>query len=177
MLPIISAALAIADLTGLDDWIGKKLRRSDNGAAKLATKIMDMAQDVTGSADAAAIAKSLNSDPHANAKFRELVESNDQALRLAAYQDRKDARDMYKDHSGQADKIADRIMKWNALYIVIALIANVVAVYYLKDSGAVLATLSSVLGMAIKSLFDERMAVTGFYFGSSMGSKHKDKGG
>lgn len=175
MLPIISAALGIAQAVGLDSWIINKLSSSDSGAANLAGKVIQLATEVTGEKDPEKCANSLMGDRDAMAEFKLLAEVNQQELLMAGYEDRKDARQMYNKHSNQADLIADRVMKYNLPYICIALLANVLAVYYMRDAGAVLAAISSVLGMAIKSLFDERMAVTGFYFGSSMGSKNKDK--
>jgi hypothetical protein len=95
----------------------------------------------------------------------------------AYLQDRQNARSSYTVHNIQADKIADRVMRFNLIFIFAVLLINVGAVYWLKDEGTILAIIGNVLGMVLKGLFDERQTVTAFYFGSSMGSKQKDQKG
>lgn len=116
----------------------------------------------------------VKKDPAAANELKKQIMANEQALSMAAYEDRKDARAAYRVHPEQADKLAERIMRWNLPYIAFLLVMNCIAVYCFKDHGALLATISSVLGMAIKSLFDERKEVSGFYFGGSMHS-NQDK--
>jgi hypothetical protein len=170
----IIAALGIAKAVGLTDWVTNKLSGSDNNAAKIAAKVIHFASDATGQTDQATIEKQLSNNPELAAKLKQTLLSNEHELDMAPYKDRQDARAMHNQHPEQADKIADRIMKYNLPYIFILLIANVLAMFYLKDYSAILAIVSNLLGMTIKSLFDERNCVTGFYFGSSMGSKNKD---
>jgi hypothetical protein len=66
-------------------------------------------------------------------------------------------------------------MKWNLWSILALVLVNGIAIYFLSEEAAVLATVSNLLGIVIKSLLDERKEVTGFYFGSSVGSKMKDQ--
>jgi hypothetical protein len=146
----ITAALAIAQATGLSGWIVDKLKGSDNSAAKLAGKVIEFAQDATGQ------------------------DTPEEDLKKLAFEDRKDARKMYQVHHGQADQIADRIMKWNLVSILVLVVLQCLSYYYLQDQTELLMAVTSIISMAIKSLFDERKDVTGFYYGSSMGSKNKD---
>lgn len=176
MAGIVTAALALADAAGLDDWVVEKLRKSDSGAARLATEVVDLAKQATGATRIEKARQDLSKHSDSAEEFKRLLAENDYGLWIAAYEDVKDARRMYEANNEQADLIASQIVRYNALYILIALISNALAVYYLKDSGAVLAALSNVLGMAIKSLFDERKDVTGFYFGSSADISHRDRG-
>lgn len=171
----IVAALGIAKAVGLTDWVTNKLSGSDNDAAKIAAKVITFASDATGQKEPSLIEKQLSANPELAAKLKQTLLNNEHQLDMAPYLDRKDARAMHNKHPQQADKIADRIMKFNLPYIFVLLIANVLAMFYLKEFSAILAIVSNLLGMTIKSLFDERNCVTGFYFGSSMGSKEKDQ--
>ena len=170
----IIAALGIAKAVGLTDWVTNKLSGSDNNAAQIAAQVIDYASEATGKKDLKGIEQQLSADPALAAKLKQTLLDNEQALDMAPYKDRQDARAMHNKHPEQADKIANGIMKFNLPYIFILLVANVLAMFYLKDYSAILAIVSNLLGMTIKSLFDERNCVTGFYLGSSMGSKNKD---
>ena len=170
----IMAVLGIAETLGLTDWVKSKLSNSDSNSAKIAAKVMDFAMSKTGESDPDKIQQKLSTDPTLAAQLKQTLLDNELEIDMAPYKDRQDARVMHNKHPEQADKIADRVMSQNLPYIFILLIVNVLAVYFLKDQGAIIATISNVLGMTIKSLFDERICVTGFYFGSSMGSKNKD---
>ncbi|WDE07277.1 hypothetical protein SG34_010505 [Thalassomonas viridans] len=171
----ILTAISIAKAVGLTNWLNGKLSGSDNDAAKIATKVIDFAVQQTGERTPNKMIKKLNADPDLTAKLRQTLQDNEHELDMAPYQDRADARAMHNQHPQQADKIADRIMTYNPIFIFLVLAAHVLAVIYLQDHSIILSTITSVLGMAIKSLFDERSCVTGFYFGSSMGSKAKDQ--
>jgi hypothetical protein len=131
-----------------------------------------------------------NPTPQNQAKLQSLVDSLDpleiqklemgiQQINLerekAYLQDRQGARSMYQVHNVQADKIADRVMRWNLIFIFLVLLINVGSVIWLKENGTILAIIGNVLGMVLKGLFDERQQVGAFYFGSSMGSKQKDQ--
>ena len=87
------------------------------------------------------------------------------------------ARQMHASTGGeQADKIADRVMKWNIIYAVVIALAQIFALTYFTDlPDSVVVVVGNVSGWIIKGVLDERKDVTGFYFGSSIGSKSKDK--
>lgn len=85
------------------------------------------------------------------------------------------ARAMHKDNNAMADKIADKITTYNVMYVMAMIIINCLVVKFLADDAALVAIASNVIGMTIKSLLDQIQSVTGFYFGSSIGSKAKDK--
>jgi len=167
------AIMGIADTLGLSSWVKGKLGKSDSGAAKVAVKLLDIAKRKTGESDPQKIRDKIIADPKLAQELKAEILANEHELNMAPYEDRGDAREMYQAHNHQADKIAQNVMVFNLPVIFLLLVFNSVCVYYMKDYGAMLATVSSVLGMAIKTLFDERQSVTGFYFGSSMGSKQK----
>lgn len=90
------------------------------------------------------------------------------------YADRKDARDMYRgtDHE-MADSIAGKIINWN-LWILLALVAIQVLVIMFVE-GQVAAVVTGVVGTITGALINERNTVVNFFFGSSKGSKDKDR--
>ena len=172
MSATIMAAISIAKAVGLDDWILDKLSGNDSAAAKLASKVVKLATVANGGKEVNADV--LQADPDLAFKVRQSLINNAHELALAPYRDRQSAREMHKVNNEQADRIAERIMRENLYFTFAMIIANGLAVYFLSEQAAILATISNVLGMAIKSLFDERKEVTGFFFGSSMGSKTKE---
>ncbi len=170
----VLAVLGIAQTLGITEWMSDKLSGSDSSAAKVASKVLDFASQVTGETDPKAMEKTLIAQPTLAAELKRTLVANEHEINMAPYQDRKDARAMHNQHPEQADKIADRIMKYNLPYILFLLVANCLAMFFLREYSAILAIVSNLIGMTLKSLFDERNCVTGFYFGSSMGSKNKD---
>jgi hypothetical protein len=89
------------------------------------------------------------------------------------YQDLASARDMYKEKSDMADSVAKKIIDWN-LWIMLALVIVQVLVIMFVD-GQVAAVVTGVVGTITGALINERNTVVNFFFGSSMGSKDKDK--
>ena len=87
------------------------------------------------------------------------------------FENTNNARIMYKEKNATADRIAIQISVWNLPLIILLIIINVIAVDYLND--VKLAIVSNFIGIAIKTLFDERATVINFFFGSSKGSTDK----
>lgn len=171
----IVTALAIAKAAGLGGWIVDKLKGSDSGAAKLAGKVIEFATETTGYSSPSEALASLKGNSAALQAFKDKVLEKEHELKKLVFADRKDARQMYKEDHSQTNKIAERIMTWNLPAIILLLIANAFAAHYFKDNTTLLLTIGNFIGMAVKSLFDERTNVIGFFFGSSMGSKQKDQ--
>jgi uncharacterized protein (DUF697 family) len=91
-------------------------------------------------------------------------------------EDIQHARKMYIDTDHiQADAIADNVIKFNLPVIGGLVIVNIAAVMLLKDEGEVIAIVSNFIGIAMGHLFNERQSVINFFFGSSRGSKLKDR--
>lgn len=113
--------------------------------------------------------------------YKELdnVSEEDKDLFLASLADVKDARDMYKSTGHeQADKIAENIMKRNLPYLVGLASVNILILVFsekLELNTPVVLAVGNIIGMVIQSLINERAQVVGFYMGSSIGSKIKDK--
>lgn len=89
------------------------------------------------------------------------------------YADLDSARDMYKEKSDMADSVAKKIIDWN-LWILLALVIIQVLVIMFVD-GQIAAVVTGVVGTITGALINERNTVVNFFFGSSQGSKDKDK--
>ncbi len=84
----------------------------------------------------------------------------------------KGARNIYTQSKDITDTLANKIMNWNLPLILVLVVLNIVCVRWLDST--LLAIVSNVIGMVMQKLFEERSAVTNFFFGSSQGSKQKD---
>lgn len=111
-------------------------------------------------------------------QINELSESEMKKFEMSL-KDIDSARNMYTNTGHeQADKIAENIMKRNLPYIVVMASVNVLVLLFAESfdlSTAVVLAVGNVIGMVIQSLINERAQVVGFYMGSSIGSKLKDK--
>jgi hypothetical protein len=89
-------------------------------------------------------------------------------------EDRKSARDMYvnAEHS-QANKIADNVMRFNLIVICAMVCIQVLVIMYID--GQIAAVITGIVGTITGALINERNTVVNFFFGSSQGSKDKDK--
>lgn len=166
LLPIVSALTSV--VPSIANWIG------GDKAEDAASKISEIAKTVTGLSNPNDAKDMILNDPEAKLKFMSAVEDNRFELDRIYLADRSNAREMYGEHNKQADLIANKITIWNIPYVITMVIVNCLVVYFLKEDVALVAIASNVIGMVIKSLLDQMQSVTGFYFGSSMGSKSKD---
>ena len=169
----VTIALALAKAAGVDDWLKEKISGTVTG--KVASKVIDLAKQVTGKNTSDEALDAINSSPRLASELKLQIVKNEHEIKMAAYEDRKDARQTYRIHPQQADKIAERVMRYNLPFIVGLVIINCVVLHFFRDDAALLAAVSNVLGMAIKSLFDERKEVTGFYFGGSMDASERER--
>jgi hypothetical protein len=86
--------------------------------------------------------------------------------------DRISARETYQLKNEMADKIANRIVRWN-IWIALALVAiNILCTLFLDNIA--IAVASNVIGILLGQVLRERGTVVDFFFGSSLGSKNKD---
>lgn len=167
----ISIALGLAKVAPMvAGWLG------GDKAEKAASEVVSIAERVTGLDGPNALAV-IRSDPDTALAFEQAIMDDKYRLDELYLADKADARAMYQVHHAQTDRISERIMRFNLWAILALVVVNAAAVYLLKAEAAVLATVSNILGIVIKSLLDERKEVTGFHFGSSVGSKIKDQRG
>lgn len=89
-------------------------------------------------------------------------------------EDRKSARNMYMTKSGMADRIASQIINWNLPAIAALVVIEILTIIYMEDK-TLIAIISSAVGGVTTALINERLTVIQFFFGSSKGSKDKQK--
>ena len=163
---------AVALALGIAQLIGPKIIGLITGNKKgeaIAEKVIGIASDITHEPDAASAVDLLQRDKLLANQFRLKLADQEASLLEMAYKDRADARAMYQATNHEtADKISQQVMTFNAWFVLGLVVINALAVYFLKDQAAVLATISNILGIVIKSLLDERKEVTGFYLGGSL---------
>lgn len=91
------------------------------------------------------------------------------------YKDMDSARDMYQDTEHEmADSIADNVIKRNLIFVAVLIVVQVLVVMYVEDK-VLIAVISGAIGSVTTALLQERQQVINFFFGSSKGSKSKDK--
>jgi uncharacterized membrane protein len=129
-----------------------------------------------------AIAKELKNNPDAMLKLKELELANEADLRAQVIKlneielDRyKTAHQSYQVKGVEADSIADSIINYNLPIIAILVLVNIALVYFMRERSELIAIASNIIGVAIGNLFNERQAIINFFFGSSIGSKEKDR--
>jgi hypothetical protein len=166
-ISIVTLALSIAKATGLTDWVSRKLGGVPSVDAS--KKIIDIAVDVVGEEEV----KGASFSKEDAATIKELILQHESELVRINLADKKNARSMYKSKNTQADRVANSIMRWNLPAIVMLIIGNGAAVYYIENP-AIAVAIGNIIGASISFLWQERQQIVGFFFGSSIGSKAKD---
>jgi hypothetical protein len=165
--------IAIAKATGITDWFLSKF--GDSPSANVAKKVVETAIKVSGAKNEADVIDILNADPVKSAQVAEAIRAQESELLSLYCQDLKDARSMYSNTGhDQADKIADHVIKWNAPLVGVLLTLYGISLVYVHDASTAQAV-GTLLGGSVAALWQERQAVMGFFFGSSLGSKLKDR--
>lgn len=159
----LGLAKFVPDIVG---WI------AGDKAEKVASKVVGIAEDLTGQRGDEAM-KAINQDPHLALEFHKAVMADKHRFDEMVLADRQSAREAYKVHNEASDKIAFIIMRFNLPLVFLLVVADVLACIYLGENAAVLTTVSTTVGFVINALLKERQDVTGFHFGSSLGSKMK----
>lgn len=164
---ILGLAKFLPEVIGLFGSKGKK-------AKKALDTVGEIALSMSGKNSIDDAAKAFDADPDLAYKFRMAVMDNETVMERLDEESRERASEQYKVHHAAADEIAKKIMTQNLIIVFVLVIVNTLAVYYLKDLGALLAVVSNLIGVVIGQLLNERHQVTSFHFGSSLGSKTKD---
>lgn len=173
MAGAVGVALSLAKY--VPELIGMFDSKRGEQAQGVMQAVSSVAEAVTGKTGDAAV-DAINADPNLALEFKTAVMADKHVTEQLALEDKKSAREAYKVQHEQADKIAERIMKWNlpALMMMAVIQAGVIWVAKMYDLDvAVVAIVSNLLGLVVKSLLDERLSVVNFFFGSSLGSKMK----
>jgi hypothetical protein len=150
--------------TKVGNWL-RKIGRSD-----ILEKALEIVGDVATGDFLGAVKTLLKKDkdisPEQEKEGNRLIEMD--------YADRASAREMYKDENKMADEIAKRVIVWNLWIVFSAIIIEIFVVIYMEDK-TLIAIISSAIGGLVTALLQERQQVINFFFGSSIGSKSKDK--
>jgi len=157
------------------DVVGLFNKKRGKDAKKAIETVGQIAEAVTGQTGSDA-EKAIAEDPSLAYKFQLAVMADSHIQEQLELEDRGSAREMYKVNPEKASNIAEHIMKYNLVIIFILVIINILAIDRLQDAGPSLGLISNVIGLVMGGLLSERQAVTGFYFGSSLGSKLKNEG-
>lgn len=174
MLPAI-AGLAIELIPEAIKWF-----TDDNKTVDAAKDIANIAKKVTGLEDEKSAIEAIKLDPEKALEFKLAVMRDAHRLDELYLEDKKDAREMYKtsDHE-TTDEIANKIMTWNLPMIggiaILQILVLAIIPVWIQIDPTVSALVGNLCGWIIKGLFDERLQVCNFFFGSSKGSKEKSK--
>lgn len=167
---ILALAKFVPDIIGLfDSKRGKKAQTAMDA-------VENVANAITGQTGDAAV-KALEADPELAYQFKVAVMADSHVSEQLHAEDRKGARESYKVHHEQADRVAQAIMARNLPTVFLLVLVNIGSVIWLKDEGEIIAIISNIIGIVIGQLLAERQSVIGFFFGSSLGSKMKNGGG
>ena len=168
-------ALPLLGLLGILKNVPKLFKAVKGGDGGLVGKALSIAKAVTGIDDDDSAVAAIKADPELAYSYEMALLADKHIPDRLNLENTQGARDMYAntDHE-QTDKIAHSIMRFN-LWIIFALVgANIGVVTFIKD-GALVAIASNLIGIVVGHLLSERKDVVNFHFGSSMGSKNKDK--
>lgn len=172
ILSSVALALNIAKATGIAERLGRAL--GGEPGEKTAAKIVAIAEQVTGASSGEEALSQLQQSNEARAKFKLAVAAQEQELLTLQLDDIADARRMYTHENQQADAIATAIIRQNHWLALIMIIGNALTLAFIDDKTIALA-LGNMFGAGTAALWQERQQVIGFFFGSSIGSKIKDK--
>lgn len=168
---VLGLAKHIPNVLGLfDKKRGKK-------AQEAVTAVLGVAEKLTGKKGDAAV-DAINADPNLAMELQLAVMADSHVSEQLQAEEMESARSSYKVHHDQADRVAENIMKRNLPTIFMLVLCNIAAVMsakYWQLPGEVLAIISNLIGVVIGQLLSERQSVVGFFFGSSLGSKMKNK--
>ncbi len=137
---------------------------------KVAHKVVDIAQNVTGEKEASQIFQALKADPQVLIQFQQSVLKLAQELEVADYKDRESARvrDIALANAGRSNLRADIMVISAALGLVACLLT--ITIYRISLPGeavGIISTIAGIFGSCLKDAY-------AFEFGSSRGSKIKD---
>jgi len=166
-------ALPLLGLLGILKNVPKLFKAIKGGDKGLVGKALSIAKAVTGIGDDKGAVEAIQADPELSYKYEMALLADKHIPDRLNLENTQGAREAYKVHHEQADKIADSVMKWNLWLMGGLTLANIGVVYFITD-GALVAIASNLIGMVVNHLMSERQNVVNFFFGSSMGSKDKD---
>lgn len=163
--PVIAAALGLAGFAPIiARWLG------GDHAQDVATKVVDIAQKVTGTLDPVEAIKRLQENTGMVSEFQKAIIQVEAEIELAALKDRQDARlrDVALMNAGRSNVRADVMVVSAAIGLILCLGS---LAYFSPDlpgeAVGIISTIAGIFGACLKDAYT-------FEFGSSRGSKEKD---
>ena len=165
---IVAAVLGLLKLTEMDRKIGG-LIAGDNGEA-VASKVMDIAQAVTGKSSILDVKSALEMSPELALNFEESVMAQESELIRLAYEDRKDARQMQVAALQQKDRFSKRFIYYFALAWSLFAMLYVAAITFFPIPESSVRFADTVLGFLLGTCV---AGIIQFFFGSSEGNERR----
>lgn len=134
---------------------------------KAAEAVVNIAKNVTGASTPQTALRALEKNSDSQLIFKKQIDAELSQL-TALLDDRKDARKNYINSHKMADRMAERVMRYNLPLAALVLCIQCVATYFLREHAALISATTSATTLVVKHLLDERKEVTGFYFGGSL---------
>ncbi|MDF3034289.1 MAG: hypothetical protein K0R76_1243 [Alphaproteobacteria bacterium] len=163
--PVIAAALGLAGFAPLiARWLG------GDQAQDVATKVVDIAQKITGTLDPVEAIQQLEKNPNLVSAFQKAIIQVEAEMELAVMKDRQDARlrDVALMNAGRSNIRADIMVIAAAVGLILCLAS---LAYFSEalpgEAVGIISTISGIFGACLKDAYS-------FEFGSSRGSKEKD---
>jgi hypothetical protein len=163
--PVIAAALGLAGFAPIiARWLG------GDKAQDVATKVVDIAQKVTGASDPVEAIQRLQRDSGMVSESQKAVIQVEAEIELALMKDRQDARmrDVALLNAGRSNIRADVMVIAAAIGLILCL--GSLAYFSTELPGeavGIISTIAGIFGACLKDAYN-------FEFGSSRGSKEKD---
>jgi hypothetical protein len=180
ILAVSAAVKLVAEFA--PDIIGLFSKDKGDKVGKAVGVVNSLAESITGKSGDEAM-EALSSSPELALEFKKALMADKHVAEEMRLKDVASAREMYTQQSGMADYVGKKIINENLLYI-----SGLVIIYVLITIGmpiafptqgalvsGVVGTVGPILGGVINQLSKERSDVISFLFGSSLGSKLKDK--
>lgn len=163
--PVIAAALGLAGFAPIiARWLG------GDQAQDVATKVVDIAQKVTGTLDPVEAIKRLQDNTDMVRDFQKAIIQVEAEIELAVMKDRQDARlrDVALVNAGRSNVRADVMVIAAATGLILCLASLAYFSHELPgEAVGIISTIAGIFGACLKDAYT-------FEFGSSRGSKEKD---
>lgn len=163
--PVIAAALGLAGFAPIiARWLG------GDQAQDVATKVVDIAQKITGTLDPIEAIQRLQENTDMVSAFQKAIIQVEAEIELAVMKDRQDARlrDVALVNAGRSNIRADVMVIAAAMGLILCLASLACFSEALPgEAVGIISTIAGIFGACLKDAYT-------FEFGSSRGSKEKD---
>lgn len=167
-MDLISGALGLLKLTGLDTKIGELFGGKNGGV--VAQKVVDIAQSVTGTNNMVDAANKLELSPELALNFEEALMAQEVELVKLANEDRKDARNMQAAALGQKDTFSKRFVYYFAIGWSFFAMIYIGAITFLVIPENSVRFADTVLGFLLATAIG---SILQFFYGSSEGNEKR----